>query len=100
MSVDGPSSSAFRWACHTTLDPVISATRSRVLAGALWREAKRTGQTEAFLAEWLPKRAGWVAHECVWQRRWQRETRRPSRARHHDSIEIRERYVRCVRSFA
>lgn len=30
------------------------------------------------------------------QRRWQRETRRPSRARHHDSIEIRERYVRCV----
>ena len=99
MNTDGPTSSAFRWACHSTLDPVISATRSRVLAGALWREAKRTGQTEAFLAEWMPKRAAWICSEARLQRKWQANTRRPSRARHHDSIEIRERYVRCNRSF-
>ena len=30
------------------------------------------------------------------QRRWQRETHRASRARHHDSLSIRERYVRCT----
>jgi hypothetical protein len=29
------------------------------------------------------------------QRKWQGQTRRPSRARHHDSIAIREKYVRC-----
>lgn len=29
------------------------------------------------------------------QRKWQTYTRRPSRARHHDSIQIRERWVRC-----
>lgn len=34
----------------------------------------------------------WLA---VTQRRWQRHTRRPSRAAHHDSVTIRERYVRC-----
>lgn len=28
------------------------------------------------------------------QRKWQSETRNPNKARHHDSIAIRERYVR------
>lgn len=32
----------------------------------------------------------------VTQRQWQDRTRRPSRARHHDSIAIRERYVRAA----
>ena len=93
---EGPTISAFRWVCHTTLDPVISASRSRVLASVLWREAKRTGQTEAFLAEWTAKRDDWMRRSCLVQRKWQATTRRPSRARHHDSIEIRERYVRGV----
>ena len=32
----------------------------------------------------------------VTQRKWQANTRRPSRARHHDSIAIREKYVRAA----
>ena len=32
----------------------------------------------------------------VTQRKWQSRTRRPSRARHHDSIAIREQYVRAT----
>lgn len=43
----------------------------------------------------LDKRAAWRTYLTVTQRRWQRETRRPSRARHPDSISIREGYVRC-----
>lgn len=31
--------------------------------------------------------------QCVTQRYWQGQTRRPSRARHHDSIAIRDKYV-------
>ena len=30
---------------------------------------------------------------CITQRHWQGQTRRPSRARHHDSISIRDKYV-------
>jgi hypothetical protein len=41
-------------------------------------------------------RASWLDYLSITQRRWQRETRRPSHARHHDSIDIRERYVRCI----
>lgn len=43
----------------------------------------------------LERRRRWLTWLTLTQRDWQRETRRPSRARHHDSIEIRERYVRC-----
>lgn len=47
--------------------------------------------------EWAKrKRAGWVEHLTMAQRRWQLQTRRPCRARHHDSIAIREKYVRCL----
>jgi hypothetical protein len=37
----------------------------------------------------------WLNWLTMTQRRWQRETRNPNKARHHDSIEIRERYVRA-----
>ena len=40
-------------------------------------------------------RRDWLNYVTVTQRNWQRRTRRPSRARHHDSIAIREKYVRC-----
>lgn len=62
------------------------------------RDAKTCGMEE--LVFWLAKRAheGWLDYQTVTQRQWQRNTRRPSRARHHDSISIREKYVRCARS--
>jgi len=46
-------------------------------------------------AEVKEARRDWLNYLTVTQRQWQLRTRRPSRARHHDSIEIRERYVRC-----
>jgi hypothetical protein len=41
----------------------------------------------------LEARARWLTWVTTTQRRWQLQTRRPSRARHHDSIRIRESYV-------
>ena len=38
----------------------------------------------------------WLEWVTITQRKWQGKTRRPSKARHHDSIQIREKYVRCV----
>lgn len=49
----------------------------------------------AAIAEVMHKRALWKEWLTTTQRRWQRETRNPNKARHHDSIETRERYVRC-----
>lgn len=43
----------------------------------------------------LHARADWLRWLTVTQRQWQAGTRRPSRARHHDSIGIREKYVRA-----
>ena len=43
----------------------------------------------------LDKRLAWLNWLTCTQRRWQQETRRASKARHHDSIEIREKHVRC-----
>lgn len=43
----------------------------------------------------LQARREWLNYLTIQQRRWQRETRRASRARHNDSIAIREKYVRC-----
>lgn len=43
----------------------------------------------------LAKRKAWVEQVTLWQRRWQRETRNRNKARHHDSIAIREKYVRA-----
>ncbi len=44
----------------------------------------------------LEKRRLWKQWVTVTQRDWQTKvSRRPSKARHHDSIELREKYVRC-----
>lgn len=85
---------AAHWTYTTTLDPVLSAPRSRIIAVAMYRHAREHGYEDIFLAEWLGKRKEWLAYRFQSQRKWQRETRNPNKARHHDSIEIRERYVR------
>lgn len=52
---------------------------------------------EGGIAEVLAARAHWLDYLTVQQRKWQASgSRRPSRARHHDSIAIREKYVRCA----
>lgn len=44
------------------------------------------------------RHADWVDWLAMTQRHWQDRTRRQSRARHHDSVSTRERYVRCIGS--
>lgn len=96
-TLDAPTdgAKAAQWTYRTTLDACISAPRSRVIAVALYRHAKDHGYVDVFLAEWRSKRAAWLSDLTLRQRHWQDNTRRPSKARHHDSIAIRERYVRC-----
>lgn len=43
----------------------------------------------------LEKRFAWIDWITVTQRKWQCGTRNPNKAVHHDSIELREKYVRC-----
>lgn len=64
------------------------AESNRMLALLLRGMPEIRGEVKAARREWLDSLT-------VRQRRWQRETRRPARARNHDSIAIRERYVRC-----
>ena len=85
---------AAEWTYRTTLDPVLSAHRSRVIAVAMYQHAKSHGYLDTFRREWLSRRESWMRDMILRQRRWQRETRNPNKARHHDSIQIRERYVR------
>lgn len=75
--------------------PVTNSPVDLAALGMLLRESRRVGchfQMRTFLME---ARKDWRIYLSNSQRRWQRETRRPTRARHHDSISIREKYVRC-----
>ena len=65
----------------------------RVRNAIAWRAAVERGEVGAFLNVYRRKRAEWLAWQTMTARKWQRETHRPSRARHHDSLDIRERYV-------
>jgi hypothetical protein len=87
---------AAEWTYRTSLDPVISAPRSRVLAVALYKHAKAHGYVDTFCREWLARRDTYMRDMILRQRSWQQNTRNPNKARHHDSISIRERYVRAA----
>ena len=43
----------------------------------------------------IESRMEWLNWKTTTQREWQHRTKNINKARHHDSIEIRERYVRC-----
>jgi hypothetical protein len=72
--------------------PATHVYRDTFAAAALIRG---TGHHPGVVRAILDARAGWLDWLTVSQRHWQSRTRRESRARHHDSIAIRERYVRC-----
>ena len=59
------------------------------------RDARARGYEDMIRALWCASRAARLEWLTMTQRQWQRGTRRPSRARHHDSVAIREKYVRC-----
>ena len=45
----------------------------------------------------LDARLNYLNWQTITQREWQRQTKNPNKARHHDSIAIREKYVTCSR---
>jgi hypothetical protein len=96
LTAETDSGKAAEWTYRTALDPVISAPRSRVLAVALYKHAKEHGYVDIFRREWLSRREDYMRDMILRQRSWQQHTRKPSKARNHDSISIRERYVRAA----
>lgn len=68
--------------------------RHKCLAALAYAENRGIGKREA-MEIILDKRFTWLTWLTVTQRQWQAHTRRPSRARFNDSIELREKYVRC-----
>lgn len=88
-----------QWTYRTTLDPVIGAPRSRVIAVALYRHAIEHGYVDTFRQEWLAKREDWLARSFMVQRKWQGRTRNPDKAKDRGSIATRERYVRATGSY-
>jgi hypothetical protein len=58
---------------------------------------KRMGCEAIARAMVLKARFDWLDYRTMIQRKWQMETKNPNKARHHDSIEIREKYVRCIK---
>jgi hypothetical protein len=64
--------------------------RNGILLRGVPPEAKE--QVQRVLVDLHRNHLNWLT---LTQRKWQRQTRRPSRARHHDSIAIREKYVRA-----
>lgn len=70
----------------------------RARAGAAIRLARTDSERAYALRRVMAARAEWRRYVTVQQRFWmQHVSRRQSRARHHDSVSIRERYVRCSR---
>jgi hypothetical protein len=67
--------------------------RHRQYAALLYARARNIEpeMRQVFLA----RRFSWLDWQSVTQREWQIKTRNPNKARHHDSISLREKYVRC-----
>lgn len=81
-----------------TYHGMVSGYRSQVedmKTGMALRDARARGYEDMVRAIWFAARASRLESLTLTQRKWQRDTRRPSRARHHDSVTIREKYVRC-----
>ena len=80
---------------RAAVDGGLSPTaRDRARAALLIRAARTPEEREAAFRFVMDRRERYRVWLTVEQRRWQRHTRRQSRARHHDSVAIRERYVR------
>lgn len=69
--------------------------RDLAVQAMLIRSARTRTERMYIQAAIMYHREGWLNWLTKTQRDWQTKvSRRPSRARHHDSIQIRERYVR------
>ena len=82
-----------------TINSITGSTRHisdkhRCLAALAYAEKRGVDRAEAMQIV-LDKRYAWLNWLSMTQRRWQCKTRRPSKARFTDSIQLREGYVRC-----
>lgn len=68
--------------------------RHRQFAALLY--ARSQGIESDFRVMLMAKRFAWLNWLTVTQRQWQGQTRNANKARHHDSISIREKYVRVT----
>ena len=83
---------------QTTIERVTGCThhitdQHRCLAVLAY--ADKHGIRKEALTMIVTMRYDWLNWLTMTQRKWQSKTRRISKARHHDSIELREKYVRC-----
>jgi hypothetical protein len=81
----------------TTLEHVIGSTHSLIdhqkcLAALTY--AKQFGIENECKRMILDSRMNWLNWLTTTQRNWQGKTKNKNKARHHDSIELREKYVR------
>lgn len=84
---------------QVTIDRIIGATanivdRHKNLAALAYGESRGIDRAE-IMAMILGKRFAWLDRLTVTQRKWQAHTKNVNKANHHDSIELREKYVRC-----
>jgi hypothetical protein len=87
----------YRYALETfVLSSATPAAVDRARVVIALRAARTPAERAAVLEVARTRRAEWLTYLTVLQRKWQGRTRRESRARHHDSVSIRERYVRCA----
>ena len=70
--------------------------RDRIMQVILIRSAQTPEDRQLVMRAILDARARWLDWVTTTQRKWQASiSRRPARGRHHDSWDIREKYVRC-----
>ncbi len=72
------------------------ATKDKFINSLLWREFKGTRHEAEFKQAYLDKRREWMNYNTITQRYWQSRTSNVNKAVHHDSIAIREKYVRLT----
>jgi len=73
--------------------PVTFNPRDRAQVLIVAKGAQACGVWDEFVKVYLHGRRSWLTWQTLAQRDWQRKTRNPNKARHHDSIAIREKYV-------
>jgi hypothetical protein len=77
------------------VDETLRNPYSRYKTATALRIAKAEGWHAEALEYAKAKHRHRLNYDAMTQRHWQGRTRRQCRARHHDSIAIREKYVRC-----
>lgn len=85
------------WATYYKQTEDMRSPVGRMQALMAWQHAKARGHEEIFHTVYLRRRAERMRWDTTTQREWQARCRSEARAKHHDSVSIREKYVRCVR---